>query len=151
MAATSSTLGARPGRVASERSELHERLVLIGRGMKLQVIATWAVRLIFVGLALNLLWLGGARFFPYVVPSAVLPAVPLALAALGALVLVFWSPPVARIAQMTDRRLGLKERLTTAVELQTRAANTDGAAMAPLSELQLSDAVVHLRQVEPVE
>src|SRR5580765_7132508 len=121
-ATTSTTLGVRPGRAASERSELHERLVLIGRVIKLQVIATWAVRLIFLGLVLNVLWLAGARFFPYVVPSAVLPAVPLALAALGALILVFWSPPVARIARMTDRRLGLKERLTTAVELQTRIA-----------------------------
>src|SRR5690348_10429844 len=120
MAAT--MLGARPGRAASERNELHERLVLIGRVIKLQVIATWAVRLIFIGLALNIAWLAGARFFPYVVPSVALPAVPLALAALGALMLVFWRPPVARIAQMTDRRLGLKERLTTAVELQTRAA-----------------------------
>ena len=64
-------------------------------------IATWAVRLILVGLLANALWLAGARFFPYVVPTAALPAVPLALAALGALVLVFWRPDVARVAALT--------------------------------------------------
>jgi len=147
----SPTLGARPGRAASERAELHERLTLIGRVIRLQAIATWAVRLLLLGLLINAVWLAGARFFPYTVPTAVLPAVPLALAALGALVLVFWQPPAGRVARLTDRRLGFKERITTAVELQSRAALPDGPALPPLAELQLNDAVVHLRQVEPVE
>ena len=50
MSTRSTTLGARPGRSASERTELHQQLTLIGRIIKLQVIAIWAVRLIFVGL-----------------------------------------------------------------------------------------------------
>lgn len=151
MATTSTPPVVRTGRRASERAELHERLTLIGRVVRLQAIATWSVRLLFVGLVVNLLWLAGARFFPYVVPQVALPAFPLALAALGALVLVFWRPPAAGVAQLADRRLGLKERLTTAVEIQRRTDSLDGPMPAPLSDLQLSDAVAHLRHVEPVE
>jgi hypothetical protein len=155
MATRSTTLGARPGRSASERAELHERLTLIGRVVKLQAIATWSVRLIFVGLLIGAIWLAGARVFPYIVPTAVLPAIPLALAAFGALVLVFWRPDAARLAAQTDRRLGFKERITTAVELERRAADQssppDSASAALLTDLQLSDAITHLRQVEPVE
>jgi hypothetical protein len=159
MSTRSTTLGARPGRSASERAELHERLTLIGRVVRLQAIATWAVRLIFIGLAVNAVWLAGARVFPYIVPTAVLPAIPLALAALGALVLVFWRPEATRIAALTDRRLGFKERITTAVELERKSGIPDTAASPPpasgqaglMADLQLSDAVTHLRQVEPVE
>jgi hypothetical protein len=154
MSTRSTTLGARPGRSASERAELHERLTLIGRVVRLQAIATWAVRLLFIGLAINAVWLAGARVFPYIVPTAVLPAIPLALAALGALVLVFWRPDAARIAALTDRRLGFKERITTAVELERKSGVPDTAASPGgllLADLQLSDAVTHLRQVEAVE
>jgi hypothetical protein len=154
MSTRSTTLGARPGRSASERAELHERLTLIGRVVRLQAIATWAVRLIFIGLAVNAVWLAGARVFPYIVPTAVLPAIPLALAALGALVLVFWRPEATRIAALTDRRLGFKERITTAVELERKSGIPDTAASPGgllMADLQLSDAVTHLRQVEPVE
>jgi hypothetical protein len=154
MSTRSTTLGARPGRSASERAELHERLTLIGRVVRLQAIATWAVRLIFIGLAVNAVWLAGARVFPYIVPTAVLPAIPLALAAIGALVLVFWRPEATRIAALTDRRLGFKERITTAVELERKSGIPDTAASPGgllMADLQLSDAVTHLRQVEPVE
>src|SRR3954470_10331452 len=154
MSTRSTTLGARPGRSASERAELHERLTLIGRVVRLQAIATWAVRLILLGLLANVLWLAGARFFPYVVPTAVLPAVPLALAALGALVLVFWRADLVRIAALTDRRLGLRERVTTAVELDRKSRIPDTTASPSgllLADLQLSDAVSHLREVEPVD
>lgn len=150
MSTRSTTRAARPGRVASERAELHERLTLIGRMVKLQAIATWAVRLVLGGLILNALWLAGSRVFPYTVPTTVLPAVPLGLAALGALVLVFWRPEPGRVARLADRQLGLKERVTTAVELERQAAAPDGAP-APLTDLQLADAVAHLRHVEPVE
>src|SRR6266536_317208 len=98
MASTSTSPVVRTGRLALERAELHERLTLIGRVVRLQAIATWSVRLLFVGLFVNAVWLTGARFFPYVVPSAALPALPLALAALGALLLVFWRPPASRVA-----------------------------------------------------
>jgi hypothetical protein len=154
MATRSTTPGVRPGRAASEHAELHERLTLIGRMVRLQAIATWAIRLVLAGLIVNAVWLAGARVFPYIVPTAVLPAIPLGLAALGALVLVFWRPGAARVAALTDRRLGFKERVTTAVELETKSGIPDTATSPGgllLADLQLSDAVAHLRQVEPVE
>ena len=82
------------------------------------------MRLVLLGLAIDCLWLAGARFLPYIVPTSVLPAIPLGLAALGALVLTFWRPSLAQLALRTDRQLGLKERLVTAVELQSRGLRT---------------------------
>jgi hypothetical protein len=151
-----------------DRAELWERLSVVGRVVKLQLIATWTVRLLLVGLLVDVVWLAGARVFPYVVPSTALPAVPLALAALGALVLAFWRPSRADLALRADRRLGLKERLVTAVELQGRGARDDGRGSAGdregrgdpaptepgatrLGEMQLRDAVAHFRRVDPLE
>ena len=130
-----------------ERAELWERLTLVGRVLKLQQIVTWTVRLLLVGLALDCLWLAGSRVLPYIVPTAILPAVPLGLAALGALTLMFWRPSMAYLARRADRQLGLKERLTTAVELQTRTEDFSPR----LAELQLRDTVTHFRRVEPLE
>jgi hypothetical protein len=115
---------------------------------------TWAVRLILAGLIVNTLWLAGARFLPYTVPTLVLPAVPLALAALGAMVLLFWRPDAARIAALTDQRLGFKERITTAIELERRKLDPENPPTPSaqlMGDLQLSDAVSHIRQVEPLE
>src|SRR5688500_684532 len=97
----------------SDRAELWERLAVVGRVLKLQQIVTWTIRLLLVGLLLDCLWLAGSRVFPYIVPTALLPAIPLALVALGALFLTFWRPSMAYLARCSDRQLGLKERLTT--------------------------------------
>ena len=145
----------------SDRAELWERLALVGRVVKLQRIITWTVRLLLVGLLVDCLWLAGSRVLPYIVPTSILPAIPLALAALGALTLVFWRPSMSQLALQADRQLGLKERLTTAVELQGRPVGAvreppqdEGKAdPAPtaLAGLQLQDAVSHFRRVEPLE
>jgi len=124
---------------------------MVGRIVKLQTIATWTVRLLAFGLVLDAIWLAGARFFPYSVPMPALPAVPLALAALGALVISFWRPSMAHLARLTDRQLGFKERLTTAVELHTAATGPEARPLPPLAGFQLSDALNHLRRVEPLE
>ncbi len=149
-----------------ERGELWERLSVIGRMVKLQLIVTWAVRLLLLGLVFDALWLTGARFLPYIVPASVLPAIPLGLAALGALILTFWRPSPAQLALAVDRRLGLQERLVTAVELQRVGMGEGGMgkghageSLSPvphppspaLAGLQLSDAVAHLRRVEPLD
>ena len=153
----------------SDRAELWERLALVGRVVKLQKIVTWTVRLLLFGLLLDCLWLGGSRVLPYIVPTSILPAIPLALAALGALTLVFWRPSMPQLALQADRQLGLKERLTTAVELQTSRQPAVGSrqqtgddssstanhllptAYSSLAGLQLQDAVSHFRRVEPLE
>ena len=110
----------------AERAELWERLGVLARVLKLQQIVTWTIRLLLVGLALDCLWLAGSRVLPYIVPVAVLPAIPLGLAGLGALVLAFWRPSMAHLARQADRQLGLKERLTTAVELQSEGLGVRG-------------------------
>nr|MBA2448706.1 hypothetical protein [Chloroflexota bacterium] len=129
----------------SDQAELWERLSTMGRVLKLQQIVTWTIRLLLVGLAIDCLWLSGSRFLPYVVPIALLPAIPLGLAALGALVLTFWRPSMAYLARQADRQLGLKERLTTAVEIQTKGEGPY------LADLQLRDAVDQFRRIEPLE
>ncbi|MDP8922311.1 MAG: hypothetical protein M3O34_05470 [Chloroflexota bacterium] len=143
--------GARGGFGGADRAELWQRLTLVGRVVKLQAIATWVVRLIALGLVLDAAWLAGSRFFPYTVPTPALPALPLALAALGALVIAFWRPSMLYLARLTDRQLGFKERLTTAVELQSAPAGREQKPLPPLAGLQLSDAVDYLRRVEPLD
>jgi hypothetical protein len=140
----------------SERAELWERLSIVGRVLKLQQIVTWTIRLALVGLLIDCLWLAGSRFLPYIVPTTILPAIPLGLAALGALIVAFWRPSMPHIARHVDRQLGLKERLITAVELQGGGPGSrdDGSAAERhphLAPLQLGDAVDHVRRVEPVE
>ena len=142
---------ARGGFGGAERAELWQRLTLVGRVVKLQVIATWTVRLLALGLVLDAVWLAGSRFFPYTVPTPALPALPLALAALGALTIAFWRPSMTHLARLTDRQLGFKERLTTAVELQSADAGTEPKSPPPLAGLQLGDALNHLRRVEPLD
>jgi len=150
VAGAGGSLGA-PG--FADRTELWERLTLVGRVLKLQLIVTWSIRLTLAGLALDCLWLGGSRVFPYIVPVPLLPAVPLALVGLGALTLTFWRPSMAFLARNADRQLSLKERLTTAVELQTERSSAGGAdgVGQKLAGLQLQDAIGHFRHVEPVE
>ena len=148
----------------ADRAELWERLAVMGRVLKLQQIVTWTVRLLLIGVGIDVLWLAGSRVLPYVVPATALPAVPLGLAALGALVLAFWRPSWPYLARQADRQLGLKERLTTAVELQGGSRETgvgsrgrdslpDSRLPTPdsLANLQLGDAVAHFRRVEPLE
>ena len=136
-----------PGRSpSSDQAQLWERLSILSRVIKLQRIVTWSIRLALLGLIVDCVWLAGSRVFPYTVPATVLLAVPLGLAALGALILTFWRPSTAYLARQADRRLSLKERLTTAVELQS---GSDGSR--PLAGLQLQDAVAHFRRVEPLE
>lgn len=140
----------------TERGELWERLAILGRVLKLQQIAIWTVRLLMLGLAIDCLWLMGSRFLPYVVPTTLLPAIPLALAGLGALVLTFWRPSLTRLALLADRQLDLKERLTTAVELQSGgesrvAGGGAGTLGARLAGMQLRDAIEQFRRVEPMD
>src|SRR2546423_15214438 len=102
----------------NDRTELFERLGQVGRVLKLQAIVTWSMRLLVIGLALDCLWLTGARFLPYGVKPPLLFIAPAVLAVLGGIVAGAWHLSDQRIARRADRVLGLKERLLTAVELQ---------------------------------
>src|SRR5436190_3864959 len=129
----------------SDRTELGERLGLVGRVLKLQAIVTWSLRMLLSGLVLDCLWLAGSRVLPYQVKPMLLLLAPAVLAALGAIVAGLWQILDRVIARRTDRELGLKERLVTAVERRGQPART------VLDGLQLRDAVEQLRRYEPLE
>jgi hypothetical protein len=128
-----------------DRTELAERLNLVGKVIKLQAIVLWSIRLLIVGLLLDCIWLVGARFLPYGLRPSFLLIAPAALAVVGGLAAAVWHLSDQRVARRADRVLGLKERLITAVELQQRRASS------PLVSLQLRDAVEQFRRYEPME
>src|ERR687884_171649 len=65
----------------SDRTELWERLGLVGRVLKLQAIVIWSLRLLIAGLVVDCVWLAGSRFLPYGVRPTFLLIAPAALAA----------------------------------------------------------------------
>lgn len=129
----------------SDRTELAERLVQVGRVLKLQAMVTWSLRLLVIGLALDCVWLASSRFLPYTVRPTFLLIAPAALAVLGAIVAACWHISDRAVAQRSDRELGLKERLITALELRHLPATS------ALPGLQLRDAVEQFRRYEPLE
>ena len=55
----------------SDRTELWERLGLVGRVLKLQAIVIWSLRLLIAGLVVDCVWLAGSRFLPTAVLTAI--------------------------------------------------------------------------------
>jgi septal ring factor EnvC (AmiA/AmiB activator) len=136
----------------ADRQELFHRIALIGRVLKLQSVVTWAIRLLIVGALIDVAFLIAARWVAMPTPPLLLAAVPLTLAAAGSLVVALRRMPAARVARQTDRQLGLKQRVATAVELQSSdEALPLGSDRAMMTRMQLRDAVSHLSEVEPVE
>jgi hypothetical protein len=129
----------------SDRTELAERLALVGKVIRLQAVVTWSLRLLIVGLLLDCIWLVGARFLPYGMRPSLLLITPAALAVAGGLVAALWHVSDQRVARRADQTLALKERLVTAVEFQQRRVSS------PLAALQLRDTVEQFRRYEPLE
>jgi hypothetical protein len=133
----------------SDRTELWERLGLVGRVLKLQAIVIWSLRLLVVGLFIDCVWLAGSRFLPYGVRPTLLLIAPALLATAGGMAAGLWHVSSLKVARNADRVLGLKERLVTAVELHQHTRGR--SASAPLVGLQLRDTVEQLRRYEPLE
>lgn len=130
-------------RVASLDSEFRQMMGLIVKVLQLQMGLTLAVRLVAVGLVLDCLALVSVRLLPYRLPPQALVAVPVALAAAGALWAALRPPSPYRVARIVDDHLRLKERVLTALE--TRGAGPG------LAQHQFRDTVEHLRRIEPLE
>jgi septal ring factor EnvC (AmiA/AmiB activator) len=128
---------------ARQQAEFYGRLSELGAMLKLQTAVVLALRALAAGFVTDAAMLIVARYRAFTPQPWLLAAVPLALGVLALLagMLRRYSPQT--VAGRTDRRLSLKERLTTALELQRRG---DGGVLA---EAQISDAMWHLRQVEP--
>ena len=119
------------------------RLAEIGALFKLQAAIVWFLRAACLGLTADTAMLLVARWKAFTPQPWLLAAVALGPALLGAFfgLLQRWSPQT--IAARTDARLALKERLTTALELQRRR----DAGM--LAQAQIEDAMWHARRIEP--
>ena len=128
---------------ARQQAEFYGRLSELGALLKLQTAVVLALRALAAGFVADAAMLIVARYRAFTPEPWLLAAVPLGLGVLALLagMLRRYSPQL--VAGRTDRRLSLKERLTTALELQRRG---EGGVLA---EAQISDAMWHLRQVEP--
>src|SRR2546425_2381474 len=110
-------LGRHPSLIA-HRSSLARALSGYLRAYQLQAALLWALRLLTLGLALDLLALGLARAWPLLAPPAVALALPPLLGiVVGASLGLARRPRVEWLASQVDRRLGLQERTVTALEL----------------------------------
>lgn len=129
----------------NERTALRDGLALLARILKLQLAVTWFFRLAALGLLADCFWLAASRFMPISVPAHALLIPPGVLAIAGLIISAFWRLPMEHVARRTDLALGLKERLTTALELQRRPEPH------PLAPLQLRDTIDHVRRIEPLD
>ena len=103
--------------------------------------AVWLTRGLAFGLAGSVLALLAARF---VTVALWTPALMIVVGLLASACIAITRPrSLARTALLTDSRLELRERLTTAWELQQRQVDS------PLAAAQLADAAAHLRAVRP--
>ncbi len=128
----------------ADRAELYDRLAGIRHVLLLQRLVVWFLRLVSVGLAIDVVLLLSVRVLPITVPAPALWVPQLVLTLLGLVAVgIFGRPRDADVAAITDRELGLRERLTTALENQRRQS---GSSMV---KLQLEDSLRYLRQVEP--
>src|SRR5262245_51712286 len=113
----------RPAALLGQRSSLAGALSGYLRAYQLQSGLLWALRLLALGLALDLLALAAARAWPPLAPPAgALAAPPLLGLVVGAVAGLARRPRVEWLAAQVDRRLGLRERTVTALELSRRPA-----------------------------
>src|SRR6266568_5188760 len=126
-----------------QEAEFSGKLAEIGSLFKLQAGIVWFLRLATFGLAADAVMLLVARYKAFTPEPWLLGIVAGGLAVIGLLfgLLQRYSPQA--IAASTDQRLSLKERLTTALELQRLQAT------GLLAQAQISDAMWHVRRIEP--
>lgn len=129
----------------NDRVALREGLNLISRVIKLQAAVIWFFRGAVIGLIADCALLVAMRLSPLGVQLQWLVLPPAILGVAGLVFAFAWPIPVEHVARRADARLGLKERLITAIELQRGATNH------PLAGMQLHDAVEHVRHVEALD
>jgi hypothetical protein len=130
---------------SNDRMALREGLNMISRVIKLQSAVIWFFRGVVLGLIADCALLVAMRLSPIGVQLQWLVLPPAILGIVGLLAAFLWPIPVENIARRADSRLGLKERLITAIELQ-RSRDSH-----PLAGMQLHDAVEHVRHVEALD
>jgi hypothetical protein len=112
---------------------LGRALAAFGRAHRMQAALTWSLRLLALGLALDVALLAARRFWPAVdPPSALLLLPPLIGLLVGVALGMGRRPSALWLAREIDARLNLRERTLTALELITaqRDAGTPGRGLA---------------------
>jgi septal ring factor EnvC (AmiA/AmiB activator) len=125
-----------------QEAEFFGKLSEIRGLFKLQAALVWAIRAATLGLAGDIGMLLVARFKAFTPQPWLLAALPIGLALVGLAIGLLHRYSNLHIAIQTDRRLALKERLTTALELYRQQAG------GVLAQVQVADAMWHLRRVE---
>jgi hypothetical protein len=122
---------------AGEARELLRLLVTFRRRLRQEVLLRGLLRGGSAGLSLVALIAIAARLLQRDIPGeALVAALTLPMLVALAITLLRW-PSTARTARVADRRLDLKERLATAVELVERGAHDEASGLA---RIQISDA-----------
>src|SRR5438309_476175 len=120
---------------ARQEAEFLGKLAEIGSFFKLQSALLWLLRAVTLGLAADVLMLLIARFKAFTPEHWLLAVLPAGLALIGLAFGLLQRYPALTIAIRTDRRLALKERLTTALELHRLQAG------GVLAQAQIADAM----------
>ncbi|HEY8741829.1 MAG TPA: hypothetical protein VIU62_01930 [Chloroflexota bacterium] len=134
-------MSSRVATLSGDGDRLRQGLAALTRALWWSESAVWLTRGVAGGLFIAILTLLAARFvnLPIWLPLAAIACGVLA----GAGVAATRPRSMGRTALLADRRLDLRERLTTAWELQRRGLDS------PLVVAQLADATAHLRLVKP--
>lgn len=119
------------------------KLAEVGSLFKLQSAIIWFLRAASLGLAADTGMLVVARYKAFTPQPWLLAVVAGGPALIGFLYGILQHYSQQTIAARTDRRLGLKERVTTALELQRRQMT------GVLAEAQIADAMWHMQRLEP--
>jgi hypothetical protein len=126
-----------------QEAEFMGKLAEIGGLFKLQSAITWFLRSAALGLAADAAMLLVARYKAFTPQPWLLAMVAGGLALCGVIFGLAQRYSPQAIARQTDRKLSLKERLTTALELQRAQAS------GVLARAQMDDAIWHARRIEP--
>lgn len=133
---------------ADEMRQIHAALREWHTRLRLQQSLDWAPRGLALGLVVAVLLALAARVRPFLLRGTLIQlAALLALAGALAALLVVWAWPRAplALARRFDRLFGLKERLSTAVEVSAGALRVDSAQLAAA---QREDAAAAVERVD---
>jgi len=103
-----------------------------------------------VGAIIALAAVGAYKLFPIPVTAVYGAAVAAALAVLAGLIIGGWRrTPLAEIARWVDGKQHLQERLSTALEVARTSETTGNAASGNWRELIVTDAMTHVKDLDP--
>src|SRR5437762_1568089 len=101
-----------------QEAEFLDKLSAVARMFKLQLALVWSLRGLAAGLAIDSVILLVSRFQAFTPPSYLLIAIAAGFVLIGLVIALSDRFRPESVALRVDQHLGLKERVTTALELQ---------------------------------